>query len=136
MFKALNPYMLVAMEEIPITDIQPGPTPEKTFVYLDPQREENRGRKELRVTWTELCEIHFKARVNKRERIMTVPDMLLEYLAWVDKELGGWKTVPPRPWDPDSAVGRWFSPYLRVSGMRELRDCLHADMVLLRSMRR
>ena len=29
-----------------------------------------------------------------RERIMTQLDMLLEYLAWVDKELGGWKPAP------------------------------------------
>ncbi len=135
MFKVLNPYMLVAVDAIPITDIEPGPTPEKTFVHLDPQREENQGRRELRVAWPEFCAIHFKAKVNKRERVVTVPDVLLEYLTWVHREIGGWKTLPARPWDPDSAVGRWFSPYLRVSSLEELRQGLAADMALLRSMR-
>ncbi len=135
MFKTLNPFMLIVIDSIPITDIQPGSTPEKTFVYLDPKREENQERTELRVTWSEFCKIHFKAKVNNRERVVTVPDILLEYMGWVLKEVNSWRETPARPWDPDSSIRCWFSPYLRVADMEELKRAINEDITLLRSMR-
>lgn len=135
MFKALNPYMLVTLDAMPITDIFPSAIPEKTMVMLDPAREENRDRSELRIAWPEFCRIHFKARINKRERVMTAPDMLIEFLRWILREVGSWKTTPTRPWNPESPVGCWFSPYLRVYGLTELKQALLSDLEMLRAMR-
>ncbi len=81
--------MLVAVDAIPITDIQPGPTPEKTFVYLDPRRGGESGADGIAGGLAGILHHPFQGQGQQARAVVTVPDVLLEYLAWLNKELGG-----------------------------------------------
>lgn len=133
MFKAMNPYMLVAMEQIPVSDIIPGPTPDQTRLVIDLKKGAG---PELR-TWSEVAGIrHFEVKINGRSRgIRSLAEILLEFAQWIEAEIADWKDpISVRPWDPDDELRQWFSPYLKVAKVAELRSALADDIVLLKGM--
>jgi hypothetical protein len=133
MFKALNPYMLVAMDtsQMPITGIWPGVTPEETELSLESRQV---GGATRRHKWTDVAGVrYYNVKVNGRSKgNRALAEILVEYAKWMDDEVSKWKDpIPPRPWDPLDEIRQWFSPYLRVANVADLRQALADDVAML-----
>ena len=131
MFKALNPYMLMAMEEIPVADIRVGATPEETVLLIDLKQ----GRELEHKAWSEVAGVPcYDVRINgKRKGNRSLADIFLEFAQWVESEVSTWKDpIGARPWHPKDGPRQWLSPYLRVANVAELRKALAEDIGMLK----
>jgi len=136
MFKALNPYMLIAMDttEMPISDIWPGGTPEETEVACGDMQEN--GTPSRRTGWLDVAGLrYYNAKVGTRKLgNCSLAEILCAFAKALNEEVSRWKDpIPPRPWDPLDKTGirQWFSPYLRVATVADLREALAEDIGML-----
>ena len=131
MFKALNPYMLMSVAEIPVADIRVGATPEETVLWIDLKQ----GRGVEYKTWNEVAGVHcYDVKINgKRKGNRSLADIFLEFAQWVEIEVSTWKDpVAARPWHPKDGPRQWLSPYLRVANVADLKKALAEDIALLK----
>lgn len=132
MLKALNPYMLMVMDQIPVEDIRPGATGDETWLLVDLKR--GAGPEVKR--WSEVAGIrHYDVKVNgRRKGNWSLAEILLEFAQWVEAEVSDWKDpITSRPWNPDDNLRQWFSPYLRVANVADLRKALAEDITQLKA---
>ena len=129
MFKALNPYQLLAQAKMPVDCIELGRTPELSRFHCQ------KGKAWEWLTWADFRRRRLEVKMpgaSDRTSMISMGDFLLDFAVRVSEQISTFKPFPPVPWDPTDPVRRWLLPYLRVSNIDELKDLLDNDIASLR----